>query len=327
VQARSRVSAAYAASPLRLLTPANHGHAAWVYTSSYGGGLVDGDAIVLDVDVGAGASAFVSTQASTKVYKSPRGTSSELRARVGEDGLLVVAPDPVVCFAASRYRQVQRFDLAPGAALVAVDWMSSGRRASGERWVFDAYDARLSVRLDGQLLVHDRLRLTAEDGALAARMGRFEVLAILVIAGNAERAANTERAEGAEHAGSTGRADSKQCSDRTECAGRGESVGAVVQRAAAALVSRIGARPVDRRADLLLAATPLAAAATPPLATTSPAAPPRAATPLAETPPGVGSGCVVRIAGVSVEQVGRTLRDCLDFVPALLGDDPWTRKW
>ena len=32
--------------PLRLLTPANHGHAAWVYTSSYGGGLVDGDRVV-----------------------------------------------------------------------------------------------------------------------------------------------------------------------------------------------------------------------------------------------------------------------------------------
>jgi urease accessory protein len=233
-----------------------------VYTSSYGGGLVDGDAISLDVEVGAGAAAFLSTQASTKVYKSRRGTSSELRARVEDGGLLVVAPDPVVCFAASRYRQAQEFDLARGAALVAVDWMSSGRRASGERWLFDEYDARLSVRFDGRLLVHDRLRLCAEDGELAARMGRFDVLAILVIAGHA------------------------------------------VQPAAAALVSRIAALPVARRADRLIAATPLGDASDP-----------------------GGAGCVVRVAGVSVEQVGRALRDCLDFVPALLGDDPWTRKW
>jgi urease accessory protein len=38
-------------------------------------------------------------------------------------------------------------------------------------------------------------------------------------------------------------------------------------------------------------------------------------------------GCILRVAGVSTEQVGRTLREALRFVPAHLGDDPWTRKW
>ena len=37
------VSRAYAASPLRVLMPNNHGHAAWVFLVSLGGGLVDGD--------------------------------------------------------------------------------------------------------------------------------------------------------------------------------------------------------------------------------------------------------------------------------------------
>ncbi len=180
-----------AASPLRLLTPRNLGHAAWVYTSSYGGGLVDGDAIVLDVEVGAGASAFVSTQASTKV--ADRRGGRQRAAGAGGGGRAAGGhARSVVCFASSRYRQAQQFELGRGAGLDAVDWMSSGRRASGERWVFDDYDARLSVRLDGQLLVHDRLRLCAEDGALAARMGRFEVLAILVIVGGTPRAGGAE---------------------------------------------------------------------------------------------------------------------------------------
>src|SRR4029078_10544110 len=74
--AKSVVSRAYVSSPLRLLTPANHGHGAWLYTSSFGGGFVDGDHIVMDVDVGRGATAFISTQASTKIYRSPAGTSS-----------------------------------------------------------------------------------------------------------------------------------------------------------------------------------------------------------------------------------------------------------
>jgi len=254
---RSVVSEAYASSPLRLLMPGNHGRAAWVYTSSFGGGLVDGDRVSLDVDVDAGAAAFVSTQASTKVYRSVRGTRAELTARVGPDALLVIAPDPVVCFAASRYRQVQQFDLASTASLVAIDWMTSGRWASGERWAFREYHAQLSVRVEGTLLVHDVLALhggaSDGDGDLAARMGRFEVIGIAVVM-------NID--------------------------------------AAAAIVSQVGARPVVRRADQLLAATALG-----------------------------DRGCVIRIAGLSVEQVGRTLRELLAFVPALLGDDPWSRKW
>src|SRR5260370_22326962 len=105
---RSIVSRAYATSPLKLLTPGNHGRAAWIYPSSHGGALVDGDQIVLEIDIGEDAAAFVSTQASTKVYRSPHGTSAEMRARIEPDGLLVVAPAPVVCFARSRYRQTQR---------------------------------------------------------------------------------------------------------------------------------------------------------------------------------------------------------------------------
>ena len=49
VDRRSVVRRAYATSPLRLLTPKNHGSAAWVYASSYGGGLVGGDDLRLTV--------------------------------------------------------------------------------------------------------------------------------------------------------------------------------------------------------------------------------------------------------------------------------------
>ena len=144
---------------------------------------MDGDRIALDVDVGPGAAAFLSTQASTKVYRSQRGTSSELHARVSTEGLLAVIPDPVVCFAASRYRQVQSFDLSADSGLVLVDWVSSGRHASGERWAFDEYVARLRARVEGRLVLHDALALRGDDGDLRDRLGRFDVLAVLLILG------------------------------------------------------------------------------------------------------------------------------------------------
>lgn len=238
-----------------MLTPDNAGHAAWVYTSSFGGGLVDGDHQVLNIHVCPGATAWVSTQASTKVYRSIRGTSTQVHARVEPGACLVLAPDPVVCFASSRYRQVQNIELAAGASLVLVDWLTSGRHVSGERWAFEEYHAQVRVRQDGRLIVHDALALRAVDGALEPRLGRWNILGTVVLLGSA------------------------------------------VQNAAAEIAAQVARDPVVRRADQIVTATV------------------------------VGDGCLLRIAGTSVERVASTVRTHLRFVRRLLGDDPWARKW
>jgi urease accessory protein len=253
---RSVVTRAYATSPLRLLLPRNHGRAAWIFTSSFGGGLVDGDRMVTDIDVGTGASVFLSTQASTKIYRSPAGTSAKTRARVAADALLVVAPDPVVCFSAARYRQTQHVTLHERAGLVLLDWISCGRHAAGERWAFDEYYGHIDVRVGGRLLMHDTLALRAADGDLHERLGRFNVLAVAIIAGT------------------------------------------MLATASASIVARASASPVTRKSDQLIAATALR-----------------------------DNACIIRFAGTSVEHIGRTIREFLSFVPTLLGDDPWIRKW
>lgn len=253
---RSVVSRAFATSPLRLLTPRNHGHAAWIYTSSHGGGLVDGDDIALRASVGPGATAFLSTQSATKVYRSPHGTRTALEADVGDNALLVVAPDAVICFAGSRYRQTQRINLRAGSALVLVDWVTSGRRESGERWAFDEYSSRTVVYQDERLLIHDALALRAADGPMGKRFGSCDVLAAAIL------------------------------------------VGSVLAEEIERIDARVRAEPVTRRAERLMAAAPVGDA-----------------------------GCVVRIAGRTVEDVDDTLRDLLAFVPGRLGDSPWARKW
>src|SRR4051812_7708813 len=68
ISEKSVVQSAHARSPLKFLNPRNHGQAAWIYTSTYGGGLLGGDSISLRIDVGQDATAVLLTQASTKVY-------------------------------------------------------------------------------------------------------------------------------------------------------------------------------------------------------------------------------------------------------------------
>lgn len=256
VERRSVVQRAFATSPLRLLTPKNHGTAAWVYASSYGGGLVGGDDLRLTVRVGPDASVFLSSQASTKIYRSHARSSLHLDADVSSGGQLVLWPDPVVCFAGSAYQQEQRITLAADAGLILVDTMSSGRRAFGERWQFQEYVARLGVIYDGQPILLDALRLSPDEGDLAARMGRFDVLSTVVIAG-------------------------PRWND-----------------AAQQVIAAIGDRAVERRADVLISGAPLR-----------------------------GTGCLLRIAGRSAEQVTRLVRSYLSCVSSLLNDDPWARKW
>lgn len=184
VRGKTVVTRSFAASPLKLLHPSSHVEAAWLYSCSYGGGLVGGDRLSLDLRIGAGAKVLLSTQSSTKVYRSSRPSSQVLKAQVGDGAVLVVAPDPLVCFAGSQYAQEQTFDLSADAALVVVDWFTCGRAARGERWAFDRYSSRVEIRRGGELLAFDSTLLDPTHGGLAERFGRVNAFASVFVFGS-----------------------------------------------------------------------------------------------------------------------------------------------
>jgi urease accessory protein len=74
-------------------------------------------------------------------------------------------------------------------------------------------------------------------------------------------------------------------------------VGVAWRDIAPSLLAEVAAQPVARRAALVGSASPLR------------------------------EGALLRIAGESVEEVGREIRRHLGFLSGLLGDDPFARKW
>jgi urease accessory protein len=126
----------------------------------------------------------VGTQAETKVYREPGAgrASQRVTASVGAGALLALLPDPVSPFAGSRYEQVQRFELAAGASLVVLDAVTAGRAARGERWAFAGYRARNEVRVAGELVLADGVRLD-EGPPLPRRLAGLELLATLILLG------------------------------------------------------------------------------------------------------------------------------------------------
>jgi len=255
VGARTIVRSALPMGPLRLLTPRNHGHAAWAYTSSLGGGFVDGDDVRLDLRVSRGASAFVATQGATRVYRSPRGCKSETRAEVEAGALLALVPDPTVCFAGARFRSRCEVDLASGGALVLLDALCAGRSHRNERWAFDMHASTLRLAVSGDVVLDETMLLDPAHGPLADRLGRFDLLATIVLAG-------------------------------APLLGAREDLSRRIEEAPVGVRSRIVASRSRLGPDALL----------------------------------------VRIAAVSVEEGLLQIRSHLRFLPALLGDDPFSRR-
>ena len=219
VEGQTAITRSTATSPLKLLVPRPRAGCAWAFASTFGGGLVAGDEIELTVTVGAGSSMLLGTQASTKIYRSPlrKPAVQVLNATVGPDAILLALPDAVSPFATAVYEQRQRFELASGASLVLLDWMSSGRLARGERWAFSRYLSRNDIVVDGRLLVRDALLLddTFEPIDVPHRMGRFDCYATLFL------------------------------------------IGPRAQPGAAAILAEMNAAPVRRNADLLASASPV----------------------------------------------------------------------
>ena len=136
---------------------------------------------------GRGAAAFVSTQASTKVYRSPNGTQRALRAR-GSRRLVD-----------SRARSCGV--LRRLAIRSAPEIRPRSRRGAGRRRLGDVGTTRvgrtMGIRallepvscVSTALVIHDALALRREEGPLAARLGRFDVLATVLIVGRIRRPA------------------------------------------------------------------------------------------------------------------------------------------
>lgn len=62
---------------------------------------------------------------------------------------MALIPDPVTCFSTARYFQKQVFRIFPESNLVFVDWITSGRHESGEKWDFEFYKSTNHIVLEG----------------------------------------------------------------------------------------------------------------------------------------------------------------------------------
>lgn len=167
----------------------DHDDQPFVLLHNSAGGFVEGDAAELHVAAEAGTRCLFTTTAATRFYKCEgAGTSRDLvDFVVGEGALLEYLPDEVIPFARSRIERTTRVALHASSRLFASDVISAGRVSygAGERFAFASMRSQFEVRIDGRLVVLDRLVACGpEDVAALPRLwgGRTHLATVVAYA-------------------------------------------------------------------------------------------------------------------------------------------------
>lgn len=168
-----------------------------IFLLTYGGGIVAGDTIDLDVNLDGGTRLILLTQGSTKIFKTLDASiisRQQMTVHLEHDAALVYLPDPVQPFAHTAFSQSQKYHLnKEQGSLCVCDWVTSGRSARGENWDIHEYKSRNEVwTFDDagkkRLLLRDNLILDKHgrtDMALSSRMDGYAVFGTLIIRGPA----------------------------------------------------------------------------------------------------------------------------------------------
>jgi urease accessory protein len=166
-----------------------------IFLLTYGGGIVAGDTIDLDVRLDSNTRLVLLTQGSTKIFKTPDPalvSRQHMVVHLKPNAALVYLPDPVQPFAHTAFAQSQTYHLTEEqGSLCVCDWVTGGRSARGENWDIYEYKSRNEVWTTDsagkkRLLLRDNLILDKHGRtgmALSSRMDGYSVFGTLIIRG------------------------------------------------------------------------------------------------------------------------------------------------
>lgn len=135
-------------------------------------GIVGGDELEIDVTVGQGAHALLTTPGAGKWYRSAGAWASQrLGFAVEAQGVLEWLPQETIVFDAARAAMRSSIELADEARFIGMEVLCLGRRASGEQFTEGAVRLDTRVRRAGRPVWLERGLLEGGSGLLDASAG------------------------------------------------------------------------------------------------------------------------------------------------------------
>lgn len=167
---RTRLQQLYQDGSAKIRMPAVSADPLQAVLINTAGGLTGGDRLGWEIDVGAGASATVTTQACEKIYRAA-SDRAEVRVRlsVGGHGRIAWLPQETIVFDRSAFARTLDVELAASAEALLLEATVFGRLAMGEQAKHGSFHDRWRVNQGGALVHAEDFRI---GPGIAATLGR-----------------------------------------------------------------------------------------------------------------------------------------------------------
>lgn len=130
------------------------------YMMNPGGGYVDGDRYRVEIHVGEQAQMLLTTQSSTKIYKTMIcPVIQETSIVLEKDSYLEYMPDPIIAYQHAQYQQHTVIRMKRGSSMLYGDIVTPGWALDGSLFRYNRLQLKTMVYLEGELVVLDHLQL------------------------------------------------------------------------------------------------------------------------------------------------------------------------
>ncbi len=129
-----------------------------------GGGYVDGDTYYTEILVKEKARLAVTTQASTKVYKTPnKQVIQKAFYKLEEHSELHMKLDPLIAYRDARFTQETEVHMDESAVFFLTDIVTPGWSKDGVLFPYECVTSKVKIYQNKNLKVYDHLRLKPEE--------------------------------------------------------------------------------------------------------------------------------------------------------------------
>ncbi|MEW9668459.1 urease accessory protein UreD [Ammoniphilus sp. 3BR4] len=137
---------------------------ACLYVMNPGGGYVEGDSYRMEIQLEPGAEVLLTTQSSTKIYKTiEHPILQSMEVILKEGSRLEYLPDPVIAFQHARFKQDMVVHMERNATLICTDILTPGWAPDGSMFRYDLLQSRMKVFQEGKLVFFDHLKLEPDE--------------------------------------------------------------------------------------------------------------------------------------------------------------------
>jgi urease accessory protein len=173
--------------PLQVMAPMELADgSAYVVILNNGGGLVGGDSMRIEIELGSGSRAAITTASAGKVYRTTGPSAShQTTIRLGAGARLDYLPDHLIPHAGAALIQRLTVMMETGSRAILYGALAAGRIGRGERFAFRRIEDSTAVWYDGRPILLSRALLEPAKRALdgAGLMEQSDYIASLVVAG------------------------------------------------------------------------------------------------------------------------------------------------